>query len=343
MKAQDSRSAPFSARFSDQVESPAPKYPVTWPYPGQPSLRNSGRVRAHNPCVLSRGAAVEVERREEERRREMDEVRAISKRSVQFLEEQLSPREMEIIDCVGTLRIATGGHLKSLFFNGENESADARRCRWTLNRLYRLGVLSRYERRVGGARSGADGYIYRLGTQGHRLVRWWREGVDVRTHLAPEVGMHTIDHALEIAGFYVGLKQEQARQGREQLDVLQFDVERACWRDYALGLGQVRSLKPDAFARVAVGEIERSWFIELDRGTVMQRTRASHAADYRDYWRSGVAEDMPAVLWIAQNDLVAEAAKRAIQPHREPQGLFTIATVQTAVKVATQPVASGAA
>ena len=273
----------------------------------------------------------------------MDAVRAISKRSVQYLEEQLSPLEMQIVDCVGTLRIATGGHLRSLFYAGENESAEARKCRWTLNRLNTLGVLSRYERRVGGVRSGSDGYIYRLGTQGHRLVRWWKEGVDVRTHLAPEVGIHTMDHALEVANFYVGLKAEEARRGRERLEVLSFDVERACWRDYALGLGQVRSLKPDAFVRVAVGDIERSWFVELDRGTVMQRTRASHAADYRDYWRSGVTEDMPGVLWIAQNDLVAAAAKRAIQPHREPQGLFVIATIETAVRVATEPVAGGVA
>jgi Replication-relaxation len=281
---------------------------------------------------------MEERERPKERREEMDAVRAISKRSVQYLEEQLSPLEMQIVDCVGTLRIATGGHLKSLFYAGENESAEARKCRWTLNRLYTLGVLSRYERRVGGVRSGSDGYIYRLGTQGHRLVRWWQEGVDVRTHLAPEVGIHTMDHALEVANFYVGLKAEEARRGRERLEVVSFDVERACWRDYALGLGQVRSLKPDAFVRVAVGDIERSWFVELDRGTVMQRTRSSHAADYRDYWRSGVAEDMPGVLWIAQNDLVAEAAKRAIQPHREPQGLFTLATIGTAVQRATEPV-----
>jgi hypothetical protein len=271
----------------------------------------------------------------------MDSVRAISKRSVQYLQQQLSPLEIEIVDSVGALRIATGGHLKSLFFRGENESGEARRCRWTLNRLYQLGVLARFERRVGGVRSGSDSHVYRLGTQGHRLVRWRREGVDARTHLAPEVGMHTMDHALEIVSFYVGLKEEEARRGRAHLEVLSFDVERDAWREYALGLGQVRSLKPDAFVRVAVGDIERSWFVELDRGTVMQRTRASHAADYRDYWRSGVDEHMPGVLWIAQNDLVAEAAKRAIQPHREPAGLFTIATVETAVKAATQSLDGG--
>jgi Replication-relaxation len=138
-------------------------------------------------------------------------------------------------------------------------------------------------------------------------------------------------HRLAVSELYVRLRGT-AEKG--QLALLEFAAEPACWRAFIAPLRGATTLKPDAFLRIAVDvgeELELWWFVEIDRGTVSQATRARQAAAYRAYWRSGAAEVMPRVLWVATDAVTAEQATAAAQPDLEPKGLFVVTTEEQAL------------
>ena len=137
-------------------------------------------------------------------------------------------------------------------------------ARKSLARLVELRVLSRLERRVGGVRAGSAAYVYETGLAGQRLVTYWQgEGI-TRIRGAHEPGAAFVAHTLATSEVYVSLT-EAARIS--QLELLAFEAEPDCWRDY-IGIGGKRAvLKPDIYLRLGLDEFEDSWFVEVDRAT----------------------------------------------------------------------------
>ncbi len=182
------------------------------------------------------------------------------------------------------------------------------------------------------------------------MVAYWAgEGLP-RSRSAHEPGATWTAHTLAVGDLFVGLRDAE-RAGRVEL--LDFDAEPACWRRYT-GLGGAAGvLKPDAFARLGVGEFEDSFLIEVDLGSEHrgQLTRQHHA--YSEYFRSGEEQAktgvFPGVLWI-----VPDARRLALLAdiHRglpeQTRRLFTVATSEQALDVLCGPasdatVAGGAA
>lgn len=242
----------------------------------------------------------------------------------------LSERDQQILNLIERLKVASGNQIRRLCFDsartGRSEPQLARR---TLLRMTRAALLRRLDRRIGGARPGSEAFLYCLAPDGQRLLHRQRGESETRGRWSAEPGQRTLDHRLAVADLYVWLTE--AARSRDELEIASFAAEPASWRRY-LGPLSDRTLKPDAFVQIGLGDLELVWWIEVDRGTVSQRTRAQQAAQYREYWRSGAAGDvMPRVLWIAKTPEVAARATEAIDLTQPPIGLFVVATPDSAI------------
>lgn len=250
------------------------------------------------------------------------------------LDDRLSACDRQIVRLVSELVLMSGAQLRRVFFNDENVSrSSGQLARRTLLRLTRHGLLFRLERRIGGVHSGSEGFTYRLAPAGQRLTAMWSGGELTRGRRVPEPGERFLAHRLAVSELYVGLFEAEVRG---ELELLAFEGEPGCWRSYVAPLQGVVTLKPDAFVRVGVEELELWWFIEIDRGTVSQATRTRQADAYRAFWRAGSGNEvMPRVLWVTPSAALAERAVAAIRPGLEPAGLFRVTTAeQAAVAIA---------
>jgi hypothetical protein len=235
---------------------------------------------------------------------------------------QLSDRDHHILDLVARFRIMSGSQLRELFWpDGEPESR-ARLARRGLARLASLDLLAPLARRVGGVRAGSAGYCFALGPAGQRLLR------DGRTRRPATPGARHLAHTLAVAQLYVELVLTQ-RSGLVEL--VSFDPEPACWRRYPGPFGASETLKPDARVRLASGEYEVDWFIEIDLDTEGRTTIAGKAGRYRDCFNSGVlqaAEDVfPKTLWITPATKRADLLKQVFAHFPEGDGRLFETTI----------------
>src|SRR6185437_9641142 len=142
--------------------------------------------------------------------------------------------------------------------------------------------LGRLERRVGGVRAGAAGYVYFDAPAAQRLVAYWRgEGLR-RPRAAYEPGRAFVAHRLAISEWFVLLSEaERARR----LELLAFETEPAV---PFVGAGRQRAvLRPDALVRLGVGEVELHSFLEIDLGSDGRAALTRKARAYLSAWRSG--------------------------------------------------------
>lgn len=212
----------------------------------------------------------------------------------------LSALDRRIISDVDRLDIASGNQLRRLHY--PDSDAGRRLCRLHLAQLVETRVLARLTRRIGGERSGSEGFLYVLDVAGQRLVdpdqqRWWRRTTP---------GVPFLRHALAVSDLYVGLRE------RETLGVLalrRFDTEPMCWRRFPGPGGGLVPLKPDAYAVVEIAGYEDHYFVELDRATESTNRIAEKARVYARYFQSGTEQRrigvFPQVLFVVPDDVRA--------------------------------------
>lgn len=252
---------------------------------------------------------------------------------------RLSARERTVIETVARLRLVSGKQLERLHFAETQRSASrARLARRTCARLVERGVLGRLERRIGGVRAGAAGYVYFAASAGQRLVAYWRgEGLG-RPRSRYEPSRVFVRHALGISECYVRLV---AAERESQLELLAFETEPV--RAF-VGPGGARSvLRPDAFVRLGLGdgETELHALLEIDCGSEGRQvlTRKCHA--YIAAWRAGMAPVFPRVIWIATTERRAELLREVCSSMpAEAWKLFVVTTPERALDVLAGP-ASG--
>lgn len=227
--------------------------------------------------------------------------RNITAAVVKKLRGQLTEQDYALVRRVSDLRYVSGSQLTRIHFAGSSDAVvNARAARRALLRLTRLGCLERLARRVGGARAGSAGFIYRLAPAGQRLAveRGWQPEGRRRRSQVP--GTLFVDHALKVSELHT-LLTEADRSRR--IELLELDAEPACHRRYGGIGGQLRVLKPDSFARLGAGDYEDSYFIEVDMGTEGSRALERQLKDYLDYEANGAEQAargvFPKCLWLA--------------------------------------------
>lgn len=255
----------------------------------------------------------------------------LSRKGLVLLADELSERDRQIIELVGRFGVLSGGQVRRLFFAGAPTAASGdRMARRSLARLVERRALTRLERRIGGVRAGSAGFVYRLGAVGDRLLRLWRDERG-RGRAAREPGPLFVRHGVAVAEACVRLREAE-RGGK--LDVLGFDPEPASWRRFSGPGGGLRTLKPDAYAAVGLGEYEYRWFIEIDCGTEGRGALSAKCQTYLAYFRSGVEQAegvFPRIAWITTTEqraaLIADVCGRL---PAEGWPLFAVTTPERA-------------
>lgn len=211
----------------------------------------------------------------------------------------LSERDLAIARTVADLRLVTSLQLRRLHFRDGAADTNARLARHCLQRLTRLRVLTRLERRIGGVRAGSAGYIYRLDVAGQNAL----QVTSGRRRRLAEPGLPFVTHTLAISELYVRLSEAA---GTGQIDLLEFAAEPGCWRSFFGPGGAAMRLKPDAFVRIGRGAFEDLWFVEVDCSTHGKGALAAKFRTYRQYWATGREQAQwgdvfPRVLWLVPN------------------------------------------
>ena len=217
---------------------------------------------------------------------------------VATLPARLSARDKAIVRDLGRVRCLTGRQLERLHFHDLAAANRDRARRRVLGRLISLSVITTLERSIGGVRAGSAGLVYTLDSAGQRLLRLLDgEGQEsARRPWTP--GALFVGHTLDVAELYVQLREAE-RAGQCELAV--FRAEPACWQRTA-SLG---TLKPDAYALVAAGEVEDAWWLEVDRGTESPGTLRRKLSLYLLAAQAGVSGPdgiMPRVLVTVPNE-----------------------------------------
>ncbi|MFJ6196994.1 replication-relaxation family protein [Micromonospora sp. NPDC092111] len=249
---------------------------------------------------------------------------------------------MAVLHSLAMLRLLTGDQVQRLHVADGSAGTRARRARALLQRLAELNLVVRLDRRIGGVRAGSAGYVY--GLSGHGQAVLAVDGpMGGRRRRAWETSPSFMGHVLDGSEVYVQLVEAE-RAG--VLEILDFQAEPAAWRSFPGPSGQAAILKPDAFVRLGVGEIESSAFLEVDRGTESVPTLVRRCRIYAAYWHSGIEQAahavFPRVLWLASGARSVERVSRALtQLPADIQHLFHASFLEDMVTVLTATARGG--
>lgn len=245
----------------------------------------------------------------------------ISAHKARAIGELLTNHDRAVVELLDTVPMATGRQIRSLLW-GTGPSA-ARSARRQLAKLTMLRVVARHERRIGGVRSGSDGYVYSLDVVGQHLTNRYGRARRPGTH-----GLPFTAHSVGVTECYIALRHLDS-QGLVEL--VHFEAEPVCWRDFAGPGGQRLVLKPDAFVITAAGDWEDRWFLEVDLDTEQPHRLRRKAETYLRYWQSGREQAdstvFPRVLWIAPDTRRAAQIVRTISNGQHPD-MFLVTTTQ---------------
>ena len=219
--------------------------------------------------------------------------RYVTKRIVDRVAAQLSDRHRAILETAAKLSIVSEGQLRTLM--GVESASDRRLFRMDMAGLVERRVLARLDRRIGGVRSGSDGFVYTLDVIGQRLTR--PTGPVPRTPWTPQP--NHLRHALAVSQIYIDL----ACATSPTMRLRAFEAEPTCWRSFAGPGGSRLLLKPDAFVIITGGDYQDRFFIEIDCATESTPRIIDKAKTYIRYYQSGREQErhgvFPLVVWIA--------------------------------------------
>lgn len=203
--------------------------------------------------------------------------RIVTARRLADLHAVLTPPDWQVLATLRKVRVATGLQLQRLH-HGDDDAAKQRRIR-QLTRLSRLQVITRLERRIGGVTRGSMSSVYTLDVAGLRLLDFTGQA---RTPWTPSTPF--VAHAVAVTELYVQLT---ATDRASRLELVRFDAEPRCWRQYTDRSGDQLIIKPDADVVLGVGEFEHHWWIEIDLSTESRPRLTAKARQYVDFYSTG--------------------------------------------------------
>jgi hypothetical protein len=238
---------------------------------------------------------------------------------------RLGERDLAVLTSLQRRRLLTGDQVQRLHVPGVTAATRARRTRAVLRRLHELKLIVRLERTIGGVHAGSSGHICGLSGLGHSVLSL--KGQASKRQRVWETKPPFQDHVLAVAELYVRLVEIE-RVGSAEL--LTFEGEPVCWRRFSGSNGELVTLKPDAYVRVGIGEIERSAFVEIDMGTESLPFVLGKCRTYIAYWQTAQEQQQhgvfPVVLWLVPDTKRLEQVAQVIRRlPAEAQLLFAAA------------------
>ena len=236
---------------------------------------------------------------------------------LQRIHSSLTDVDLELIDTLALVRMASGSQLNRLFW--PTSPSGARTARRRLQRLTELRIMTRLHRQVGGVKGGSQGYTYALDVNGQRIAQTRHHNTIRR----PTPSDSFVDHTLAVTETYIILRTA------ETVELLTWEPEPTCWRSYTGPAGRSMTLRPDAYAAWATGEWELSAFLEIDRATEHPGRIARKADQYARYWQTGQEQQrpgvFPSVLWITPSTKRAQVLRTVLGQH-DAAALCTVIT-----------------
>lgn len=200
------------------------------------------------------------------------------------------------------VRVLTGDQLTRLHFSELSSKSRDRARRRVLARLAALDLVTPLERRIGGVRAGSAGLVYALGVAGQHVVPLLDADGDGQPAGRPRQpwtpGRVFLAHTLTVAELYVRLVETARTDG---FSLAAFLAEPAAWAPNGLG----GWLKPDAYAVLQSGNVEDSYWIEVDRATesvAALRRQLLAYLDFVNHGQLGPNDIIPRVLISVPDD-----------------------------------------
>src|SRR6266542_2348663 len=221
-----------------------------------------------------------------------------------------TPRDKAIILAVYTHGRLSREHIRRLFFRRSDSdrlsSIQATSAR--LRRLAEAGYLSRVPVPV---LKGSGQYLYSLGETGSRLLAAeYKIVATPRSARALGPSFLALDHTLEVADFYIALKQALDARGGSLLTWL---GERECHYRF-FHQGRRRVIAPDAYCLWSLGRRTSSFFLEWERGHQGLQAIAEKLDGYDAYHaRRGYLEHLGEVGLTPRLAFVVPDARRQRQ------------------------------
>ena len=259
--------------------------------------------------------------------------RHLFRAAAERLPERLGDRDRAILGDLARVRVLTGDQLTRLHFHELSIKSRDRARRRVLARLAELDLVTTLDRRIGGVRAGSAGLVYTLGVAGQHVVPLLDadDGKPARRPRRPWTpGRVFLAHTLAVAELYVRLVETARADG---FTLAAFLAEPGSWVPNGLG----GWLKPDAYAVLHAGDVEDSWWIEVDRATESLTTLRRKLLAYLDFVNGGQLgpdDVVPRVLITVPDDKpkrqtdVAELLGRLPEPADK---LFALTTFDRAV------------
>lgn len=248
------------------------------------------------------------------------------------LAEQLSKRDLAILDSLDQFRLLTTQQIQRLHFaDHASDLASARACNRALVRLREIGVVSSLERRIGGVRRGSASYVWQLSATGERFVRATSGHAYRRRFLEPSYVF--VNHTLAVNEVAVDLTE--ASRSNPGLQIEQLVTEPANWRSYLGAGGETQWLKPDLYVvtsgRDADGPYETHEWLEIDLGTEHVPRIQAKCRMYAAYAATGTYQAeyglLPHVVWLSSDPARRKVLRKAISATSAlPDGVFLVSS-----------------
>ncbi|MEV0772766.1 replication-relaxation family protein [Nocardia salmonicida] len=249
-------------------------------------------------------------------------------RQMDLLRQQLSDRDIYVLEDIERFRLLTTSQIRRLYFTTGHQTvaAGTRACTRVLQRLRSHGLISTLTRRVGGVRQGSDSLTWQLAATGERLLRHLHQRPYRRRYREPS--LHFIEHTLAVASLGVLLREAGARNAVEVVDLA---VEGHAHRPFVGAGGAREVVKPDLLAITATDDFEQHWMIEADRGTEHDPHLGRKLSAYHRYYDTGRYQAkhglFPSVLWVVPDPRRAGRLRELIAADAAyPPDLFEICT-----------------
>ena len=238
----------------------------------------------------------------------------ISQRYLYHGGKPMTNQHFEILQFLADARLATSSQLARLFFaESPTHRSQIRRSNLATKQLKEAGFIYHQPRKIGGWTKGSSSYIWSLTYKGWKKLKEVNSSISLRFRNRVDFSQNHVEHTLAITEIFVELK-ELERLGKIKLE--EFHYEPKSWRYYSDIGGSSLVLKPDAFAKIIVGEYEDFYFFELDRSSESLTRIANTCKKYIQYYNTGIEQRVndifPFVLWIVPDERRKENISNAI-------------------------------
>ncbi|WP_105130369.1 replication-relaxation family protein [Streptococcus suis] len=215
---------------------------------------------------------------------------------------RLTKRDYEVLSLLNRCRYATTKQLVELYFRENKPKTATRRANLLTKKLLNLGLIHHLERRVGGVRAGSGSYIWFITHKGIKELRKIDPSIKLRLKNRYEPTRNHLKHQLFVTQIFVELKILDAD---EKMLLENFSFEPKCWRSFATLFSHF-TLKPDAFARLTIGNFEDAYFFEADNATEHLGRVVAKCKQYIAYYNTGIEQRenciFPMIVWIVPDE-----------------------------------------